>query len=261
MRATVTDLIHLLLALPLHLVLLALAGAWWAWRAGRGQPLYRWRWPLLAVAAWAYGASMPLTANSLIAWLESRHPAPVLAARPGPPPTVLVLSGGWFRPLQGGGYQVMLTRADRARIDAAVDLHRRLGARLIFSGAPLPDGSDSVAQQMAAQALRLGVPAAQLAVETRSVNTHQNLLFSRQQFALDGVAPVLLVTSALHMPRAVAVAQRLGLAVQPVPCDFRAEPALRKWQLWLPSNDGAAALEEVLHELLGLWAYRLSGRA
>ncbi len=71
---------------------------------------------------------------------------------------------------------------------------------------------------------------------------------------------MLLVTSALHMPRAVAVAHKLGLEVLPYPCDFRAE-APGKWQLWVPSNEGAAALEGALHEVLGLWAYRWSGRA
>jgi uncharacterized SAM-binding protein YcdF (DUF218 family) len=261
-RATATDLIHLLLALPLQMVLACLAAAAAGWLRGPVSPWFRWRFALLAAAAWTYMLSMPATANALAGWLEAQHPVPAddaSLARIGTPRTVLVLSGGWFRPT-GSGYEVMFTPADLQRIDTAVALHQRLGARLIFSGAPLPDGSDSVAQRMAARARQMGVPAEAVAVETRSVNTYENLAFSTQAFQLHQAQPVLLVTSALHMPRAVAVARTLGLQVLPYPCDFRAE-APGKWQLWVPSNEGAAALEAALHEVLGLWAYRWSGRA
>ena len=262
MRATATDLIHLLLALPLQVVLACLALAVLGWVRGPRSACFRWRFALLAAAAWAYALSMPATANALTGWLEKQHPVPADAAlaRLGTPPTVLVLSGGWFRPAPRGGYEVMFTSADLQRIDTGVALQQRLKARLIFSGAPLPDGSDSVAQHMAATARRMGAPAESVAVETRSVNTHENLAFSAEAFRLHEAQPVLLVTSALHMPRAVAVARKLNLQVLPYPCDFRAE-APGKWQLWVPSNEGAAALEGALHEVLGLWAYRWSGRA
>jgi len=260
-RATATDLIHLLLALPLQIVLACLAAAVAGWVRGPRSPWFRWRFALLAAAVWAYGLSMPATANALVGWLEAQHPVPAEAAlaRLGHPRTVLVLSGGWFRPTPHG-YEVMFTTADLQRIDAGVALQQRLKARLIFSGAPLPDGTDSVAQHMAALAQRMGAPAESVAVETRSVNTYENLAFSTEAFQLRQAQPVLLVTSALHMPRAVAVAGALGLQVLPYPCDFRAETP-GKWQLWVPSNEGAAALEGALHEVLGLWAYRWSGRA
>jgi uncharacterized SAM-binding protein YcdF (DUF218 family) len=261
MRALATDLLHLLLALPLQVVLACLAGAFAGWYRGHGSTWHRWRWALLAAALWAYVVSMPATANALVRWLESRHAVPpdTAMATAGPAPTVLVLSGGWFRPT-GNGYEVMLTSADWQRIDTGVRLQQRLGGRLLFSGAPLPDQSDSVAQRMAREAQRLGAPAQALAVETRSQNTYENLAFSDREFALRAGAPVVLVTSALHLPRAVAVARKLGIAVLPFPCDFKGE-AFAKWQLWVPSNDGAAALERALHEWLGLWAYRLRGQA
>ncbi len=262
MRATATDLIHLLLALPLQMVLACLAAAVAGWLRGPRSPWFRWRFVLLAAAVWVYVLSMPATANALVGWLEAQHPVPTdtTLARLGSPRTVLVLSGGWFRPKDGGGHEVMFTTADLRRIETGVALQQRLGARLIFSGAPLPDGSDSVAQHMAATARRMGAPAEWVAVETRSVNTYENLAFSTAAFQLHQAQPVALVTSALHLPRAVAVARKLKLEVLPYPCDFRAETS-GKWQLWVPSNEGAAALEGALHEVLGLWAYRWSGRA
>jgi uncharacterized SAM-binding protein YcdF (DUF218 family) len=259
-RALTTDLMHLLLALPLQAVLLCLGLALAGWWRGRGQGLHRWRWWLLAGAAWVYVLSMPATANALVRWLEGRHPVPDLAAllpAPGVPadqaPTVLVLSGGWFRPT-AQGYEVMLTSADWQRIETGVRLQQRLGGRLVFSGAPLPDASGSVAQRMAAMARRLGAPADAVAVETRSVNTYENLVFSTDAFHLRQARGVVLVTSALHLPRAAAVARHLGLPVTPYPCDFRGED-FDKWQLWVPSNEGAAALEGALHEVLGAAAY------
>ena len=130
---------------------------------------------------------------------------------------------------------------------------------MIFSGAPTPDGDDSAAAGMARVAQQLGVPITQIKVEPASLSTHENFLFSKP--LLDQYqGEVWLVTSALHMPRAMAVAKKLGIAVIAYPCDFRAEER-SNWRLWLPSNAGPAMLEEALHELLGILQYRVSGWA
>ena len=260
MRSLLTDLVHLLLAMPLY-VLLGLAWATWrAYRTKAGR-WHRWRHALALLWGIVYAISIPATANTLLAHLEAWWPVPTdaqLQALPGADgPRMLVLTAGWFRKTDTG-YRVVMGAPSWERTEKAVELHQRFGGRLMFAGAPLPDGSDSVAQHMAAAAQRLGVPASAIGVETKSINTHENLLFSERQFGLRAQGRVLLLTSAIHLPRSVAAARGVGLDVLPYPCDFRADTAL-KWQHFVPSNEAPGALEEVLHEWLGLAMYALRG--
>jgi uncharacterized SAM-binding protein YcdF (DUF218 family) len=101
------------------------------------------------------------------------------------------------------------------------------------------------------------VPGAATVVEPQSRNTYENIAFS---------LPLLqrhrdhlwLVTSALHLPRAMAVAARQGLRPTPYPCFQRASPSA-SLRDWLPSNQGPAAFEIAMHEHLGMIWYRLRG--
>lgn len=264
MRALATDLAHLLWSVPLYAVL---ALAWLGLCAYRsrapGSRLRRWRHGIAALGIVAYCAFIPATANRLRAQIEQQWPVPPLAAVRAAGgtggPQMLVLAAGWFRKTEGG-YAVVLGERSWERTVSAIELHRQVGGTLIFSGAPLPDGSDSVAQHMARAAQRMGVPADHIRTETRSLNTHENMLYSAQQFGLRNRGAVVLITSAVHMPRAVAAAHSVGLQVLPYPCDFRADNDL-SWQHFLPSNESPIALEEVLHELLGLAIYRMRGWA
>jgi uncharacterized SAM-binding protein YcdF (DUF218 family) len=71
---------------------------------------------------------------------------------------------------------------------------------------------------------------------------------------------VWLVTSALHMPRSLAIARSLGIKVRAYPCDFRTleHPT---WRAWLPDHGGPLLWYDALHELVGLAWYRLRGWA
>src|SRR3546814_16643089 len=68
--------------------------------------------------------------------------------------------------------------------------------------------------------------------------------------------PWLLVTSAWHMPRAVASFRAAGLAVLPYPVDFRTEPARLTWPREPGAPLGLAGI--ALHEWLGMVAYHLA---
>jgi uncharacterized SAM-binding protein YcdF (DUF218 family) len=249
--------------LPLWLCLGLLWATWRAW----AQPSARWRrlhrtvTTLALLACWVLSA--PVVSNRLLASIESRWPQPsdaeLQARLGGQAPRVLVLAGGWSRRTLDGE-QIVMGGQTWERTWAGIGLVRRLGGDLLVSGAPLRDGSDSVARHMAELALATGLPPARVRVEQRSTSTRENLAFSDQAFGLRQGQPVVLVTSALHMRRAVASAQAIGLKVLPYPCDYRADLALA-WQDFLPSNAGPEALEEVLHEWLGYLTYALRGWA
>ena len=69
-----------------------------------------------------------------------------------------------------------------------------------------------------------------------------------------------LVTSAWHMPRAVALFRHNGWPVIPDPVDFHTFGTTADWR---PNPDpiaGLARLSIAVREWIGLLAYRLSGR-
>ena len=69
------------------------------------------------------------------------------------------------------------------------------------------------ANTMAELLALLGVPADALILETRSRNTYENAVEVKQELAALGAERVGLVTSAMHMPRSVALFEKQGFTV------------------------------------------------
>jgi uncharacterized SAM-binding protein YcdF (DUF218 family) len=104
-----------------------------------------------------------------------------------------------------------------------------------------------------------GVPDTQLLLESASRTTFENAVFSKALPGVDTSQAWLLVTSAWHMPRAMAAFERAGWQVTAYPVDFRAGQAT-PWTQY--SMDGGVKKWRIgLHEVIGLWIYRLTGRA
>lgn len=217
----------------------------------------RFRYPLLALLMWSDCMSTPALANALIASLEAGHPPTVESALPAPALIVVLSSGYTVR--NGSRWEARLDQAGWERTYAGIGAWREHGGRLLFVGEPTPDGTSSLAAVMAAVAASAGVPPSAVQVETQSRTTYENLAFSRALIAAHG-DEVWLVTSAMHMRRALAVAHKLGLRLRPRPCDYRALPSLH-WYAWLPNSGGAALFADGLHESIGLLYYRLKGYA
>lgn len=107
-------------------------------------------------------------------------------------------------------------------------------------------------------------------LEEQSKTTYENIFFAYEILAQqelladpDEYGRVmgqkwLLVTSAYHMPRAIAVADRLGWEMLPMPVDFRAEPRDSIFCVCFGQN--LRNLELVLHEAIGMFVYHGTGR-
>lgn len=220
--------------------------------------LGRFRYILVVLTLWSYAATAPVTGNTLIAALESQYALPAEPRAQGGVPLVVVLSSGYAQ-ANGHEYRIRLGEDSWERIHAGILLWRKLGGKLMFVGGPAPDGKSSVAEAMARVVREMGVPRAAILVESRSRSTRENLLFIH-----DTVVPygrnVWLVTSALHMPRAMAVARQLGIAPHPYPCDFR-HVSNPRWREWFPTNNAIGPISSALHEYIGLAYYRARGWA
>lgn len=174
----------------------------------------------------------------------ARHVARPLLLRPDLRPRrhVVVLSGG----IRSTG---LLNATTVARVRHAVALlHAGRGELLVVSGGPRRRGRPSAAPAMAALAERLGVARERILLEGRSSRTSEN---AREVAALLGAdsREVLLVTSALHMRRAVLSFRRNGVIAAPAPVPH------------VPGEDPerATVVGQTLHELIGLAYYRFAG--
>ncbi|MHB8346121.1 MAG: YdcF family protein [Acidiferrobacterales bacterium] len=236
-------------------VLIAMTVA--AFRRGAGG-LRRWRFVLAAAAVATYVVSTPLLPNLLLRHLEDAYKPPSLAGAVHGKNLIMILSGGWLRVTRHGWYPELGEDGWESTY-AGVQLWHRIGGIILFSGAPTPDNADSGAAEMARVAMRMGVPAADIRIEPDSLDTHQNIQFSRRRIRqFQGSA--WLVTTAYHMMRSIAVARRLGLRMIPYPCFYRSDERVTAYS-WMPSNNAPVILEVVLHEWVGYWYYRLRGWA
>jgi uncharacterized SAM-binding protein YcdF (DUF218 family) len=141
-----------------------------------------------------------------------------------------------------------------ARLTEAVRLYRLLpGSRLILSGGSA-FGEQPEAEVMAETARVMGVPSHDLRLESKSRDTEEQALFVRP---LVENSPFLLVTSAYHMPRSIALFQKQGMAPIPAPTAFMARSArFTTPATYFPNASGLQNSERAFHEYLGLlWSW------
>lgn len=260
MQAFFTSWTDALLPVSTYLVLGLCVASVAVWRRrDRWEPLARWL--LTGLAAWAWIFSTPAVANLGLRALEGPLPLEIAPASADEgPPLIMVMASGEVS-TRGGSLRARLDDAGWERLLEGVSLWRRVGGTLLFAGDV--DGHEgtgaSLGQVMARHAIQLGVPASAVRVRSGATRTHDELRAAAPVIQAHA-GPVWLVTSAMHMPRALGVANRLGLRVQPHRCDYRqlAEPA---WGAWLPNARGALNFADVLHEIIGLAYYNARGWA
>ena len=117
--------------------------------------------------------------------------------------------------------------------------------------------------------LQLGVPEEAMILQEDSQNTAEDALFSAEILRELEIDEIILVTSALHMPRALALFEAQGLTVIPAPTDYTIttlawsemmELELKDLLLNLmPSSGALNQTTGVLKELLGTLVYRQQG--
>ena len=152
------------------------------------------------------------------------------------------------------------------RIEEAIDLyHERIVSSIILSG-----GSGSVLKpdQKEANALeefviKRGVRRKQLILEPNSRNTFENAANTSKLLDSLGISdqPVLLITSAFHMNRAVRCFQKQGVNIIPYPVDFKRSSLDWSPDWIIPSASAITTWELVIRESIGSMVYKLTGYA
>jgi uncharacterized SAM-binding protein YcdF (DUF218 family) len=246
----------LLLPTPLHFLVFSALITAFAYRS-HGPGLRRWRHVLLVTTAWIWVCSTTAFGDALYGALEGPvQDASRLGALRAEPDTLIVVLGSGVMRAPSGRPQPRMSVNGWERLHGAVALWRVTGGRLLFTGGPPDDPENSLAALAAGIAQEMGVPAAAIVRPMPlSGNTFEDLALARDLIAAHQ-GPKWLVTSALHMPRSLQVAQSLGLQLRPYPVDYRQISDLR-WRAWLPDVGGYDRLAAVLHEALGWIWYAL----
>jgi len=130
----------------------------------------------------------------------------------------------------------------------------------------LGEGGNPESEDMAAIAEFVGVPNSVIVQESQSFNTRDNAVNTQQILQKKGLNKILLVTSALHMPRSVEIFRRLAIETIPAPTDFLVvqNDNNKGWAAvldLLPSADALKNTTNAIKEYIGLLIYRLMGWA
>jgi uncharacterized SAM-binding protein YcdF (DUF218 family) len=157
------------------------------------------------------------------------------------------------------------------RVIYAAKLYREQKAPLIIASGGRIDWKGSGAPESADIATLLeffGIPQEAIVQEPDSLNTYENAVNTRQILASRGIKRVILVTSAMHMPRSLSIFKRQGIEAIPAPTDFliserdfdelgnSTESILLNI---LPDAERLAKTTKALKEYIGIIVYRLKG--
>jgi uncharacterized SAM-binding protein YcdF (DUF218 family) len=193
---------------------------------------------------------------ALIPSLE-RHYGPLTPpalAEIAPAPAAVVVLGSGYHPDFRLPANDRLSAAGLVRLIEAVRLmHLLPAARLVLS-----DGFGQ-GEALLETAAFLGVPRERIALEARSLDTADEAALLRP---LVGAAPFLLVTSAAHMRRAMALCQKQGLNPIAAPADFSGGSNADGFLATdlIPHASGFARADQALHEWIGLGWSGLRGK-
>lgn len=238
--------------LPIALALIVLATAMF-WLGRRKFATF-----FIAIAAGGlYLLSTPAVAGLLIGSLEHGfEPRPVDAYKPAD--AIVVLGGGIMPRVDPQRTSNLLDSADRIRTGAHL-YHAGKAPLVITTGArPYPDIGPSAAEAAAGLLQEFGVPADAILAPGRSMSTREDALSVRAIIEREDLESVLLVTSAYHLPRALATFDEVGVEVRPVPADYMTADITMPGA-WLPDDDAFDRSNSAWHEYAGRLYYRLRG--
>jgi len=225
---------------------------WRAWGQG-------FNWAALAILLLQGWEPLP---DMLLRQLETQYAEPAPQATLQAYAGVVVLGGALEPAYVWQGHQQPALNGAAERMTAPISLLKNNPhLTVLFTG-----GEGELFAQGLGEAARakiffdsMGIAAERVMYESESHTTYENAVLSARLKNVTPSQPWLLLTSASHMPRAMATFRKAGWNVTAYPVDYRTGEAT-PWTRY-SLTEGARKWHNALHELLGLLAYRLAGRA
>ncbi|NCJ05154.1 YdcF family protein [Synechococcales cyanobacterium C] len=229
-----------------------------------------WKFPQLAALAVTVALSIqliaanPWVARTLTESLERQH----LPPDPMPSASAIVILGGGIQPQRAPRPWVEVSEAGDRVLYGAKLYREGKAPRVILSGGRIDwrHGGRAESKDMAELIQTMGVPASALWQDKTSLNTRENAVNVKQILDTQTITgSILLVTSATHMPRALAIFEKLGIDAIASPTDFQVTQADQdlSWAGFifelLPNSQALDQTTRALKEYLGWGVYWLRG--
>lgn len=202
--------------------------------------------------AWSLLWSMPAAADALRDSLQGGYLGQ--SAEGLPQADAIVVLGGGIGRVSGferGDADAPELAGNRVAAAARAWRAGRAPAILLSGGPSASTRGVSEARIMADALVKLGVPREVMVLEETSADTRGNAERSARIAAERGWKRTILVTSALHMPRALQWFERAGLPALPLAPPEDAAPGTGAWTPSMRTLDVSA---QALHEYAGLMA-------
>ena len=220
--------------------------------------LMKWRRCSRVLLASALFVLLAVGCGPLPVWLLARLQSAYAADTPvawGQHNAIVLLGAGTVRAAGSSGVEASLFAY--GRISKVAELYRecRQAGRVCkveVSGGDARGLGRPEAAVYAGDLQRLGVDAADLMLEPRSMNTWQNAQFSGPLLKAYGADRVLLVSSGYHLRRGMLYFAHFGIHAVPVRADY----VDGVWS-WLPLSYNFAMADLALHEYAGIARYHV----
>jgi uncharacterized SAM-binding protein YcdF (DUF218 family) len=233
---------------PVSLILLTLVGLAFVRRRPRAA---------IAVIALSQLALLALTTPAAALLLaRSLEPPPVSAADLKRGQAIVILAGGLNRSaVEWGGETVNDFTLQRVRYGA--HLARQTGLPIYVTGGVPGNAKHSEANLMA-EVLTRDYNLPPRWIDNAAETTRGNALMAAKDLRPLGIERVVLVTTAIHMPRSRQAFEAAGFKVIPAPTDFTAQRPFEAAQL-VPSTGALRVSHYSLREWVARGWYRLLG--
>ncbi|REL24747.1 hypothetical protein DYD21_16400 [Rhodohalobacter sp. SW132] len=196
---------------------------------------------------WFLLISTPLVPSFLLNSLEDQYePVSVAAIADVQAPYHIVVLGG------GHGFDdrlppnSLLSLNALGRLNEGIRLHRQLPNSMLVLSGYSSSGRTTQAEMLRNAAILLGVEEDKLLIQKEPGNTYEEAEVYAERFGTG--QPVIVVTSAAHMPRAVIVFEKFGITPLPSPTNYRLKGSWKRKKLSLPALNNIDNLRISLSE-------------
>ncbi len=182
---------------------------------------------------------------------------------------IVVLGGGTRPKISPRPWVEVAEAGDRIIYGARLFLEGKAPLLIVSGGRAewLGEGGNPESEDMTAISTALGVPTTAIAQDATSLNTRENAVNVKAILQQRGLKNILLVTSALHMPRSLAIFRKLEIEAIAAPTDFLTVSNTNEKGLagtlfdLLPDAEALKNTTNALKEVVGMIIYRLAGWA
>ncbi|MFW5855883.1 MAG: YdcF family protein [Bacillota bacterium] len=172
---------------------------------------------------------------------------------------IVVLGGGLHYGLPDSKGE--LNRHSLRRLFGGYEIYQKLNTELIYTGG-VALGHNKISEAELAEKWmeKMGVNSSDIVTEDQARTTYENGYYIRKWLEeTDREKKIYLVTSAVHMPRSMAVFTKQGIEVIPVKAGYQYSHQLG-WLNYLPNRGALNANLSAVHEWLGLVWYHLTDK-